>query len=187
MFIIDFSDGSYKTTKQSVPKSRFLYISGAKGFTISDPNHSDINKELWERFIRCIPWYLNFLQDPVSFLYSAPCGCLTNIKTKNYALVTAGYRRGFVWLFLKPDGQVLVSLLSFSETEKGKEKWEVVAELPGEDNSAIADRKQPQSYQPKIISEKASGAFNKFLLERKKYYDALFANGINKYTFPKSM
>jgi hypothetical protein len=175
---IDYAACAYETFESAVPGGNFTYSGEPPGFRVTAPVSEEWNKELEFQFRECIPHYFAFIENPLGFLRYHAYSCLFDKQSGGYALFTIEGKKGMVWHFLKPDGQVFSSLLNVRESEKEAEKWQYVVDLPDERNIEVTESKP---YRPKLHSLALFQSFYKFMNPRKNHYDSLFNAAAKKY------
>jgi hypothetical protein len=157
-------------------------------YQIESPLPEPLGEKLAYIFPRCIICYMPFVQDPERFLQNVQHTLLWDERSGDYAVVVKhrGDRpeeRMFIWLRLKQNGYVFVSLLSIPETAEESKKWQIIRVPPIQvsPGGAVYRTAGGMFLGQNPNSHKALEAFPSFLAKHKGVFDYLYVNSLGLY------
>jgi hypothetical protein len=172
---VDFCSCAYEVSNSESADGLYKFYRHDKDqYHIESPLPEPLNEKLGYVFRQGIVYYMPFVQDPEGFLYDVQHTLFWDERGGGYTAVVkhSGGRPGermFVWLWLKQNGSVFVSLLSIPETTEESKKWQIVRAPP--DIAAL------RSVGGMVLPE----AFSAFLAKHKGMCDYLYVNSLGIY------
>jgi hypothetical protein len=175
----DFCSCAYEVSNSGTAGGLYLFNRYFnRQYSIESPLPEPLGEKLSLILQGCLVYYMPFVQNPEGFLHDVRHTLLWDERGGGYAAAVKHGGDGpegrmFVWLRLKPDGYVFVSLLSVSETSEESKKWHIIRAPSGVAGEMFLSR-NPNS-------REALAAFPAFLAKHKGMYDYLYVNSLGIY------
>jgi hypothetical protein len=181
---VDFCSCAYEVSNLKTEGALYVFNKYPKRqYHIESPLPEPLHEKLMSVFQQCIVYYMPFVRDPKGFLHDIKHTLLWDERSGEYVLVIKHSKgrpgeRMFVWLRLKSNGYVFVSLLSIPETAEEAEKWQIIRD-PAVD--AVLEAAGGMAFKQNQNSPKVFEEFSFFLAKHKGVYDYLYVNAMGIY------